>query len=196
MPTGYTADVQSGKVTDFSAFAMQCARAFGALITMRDDPSNAAIPDQFEPSPYYAEALANAQKRMDDLLSMSPADREKAAKAANAEAYSRYLSQLEETQVQRARYTAMLEKAKAWTPPTAEHAALKEFMCSQLTESIAFDCRGKPTKPDEKSPSMWFADELHEAKRNVDYQTKSNDEEIARCKQRTEWVRALRQSLV
>lgn len=30
MPTGYTFEVCEGKMTDFSAFALQCARAFGA----------------------------------------------------------------------------------------------------------------------------------------------------------------------
>lgn len=48
MPTGYTADVQSGKVTDFAEYAMNCARAFGALVLMRDDPSDADIPERFE----------------------------------------------------------------------------------------------------------------------------------------------------
>lgn len=37
MPTGYTASVQEGKVTEFRDFAMECARAFGALVMMRDE---------------------------------------------------------------------------------------------------------------------------------------------------------------
>lgn len=52
MPTGYTAGVKDGTVTDFKAFVMQCARAFGALIDMRDDPSDVPIPKSFAPSSY------------------------------------------------------------------------------------------------------------------------------------------------
>ena len=35
MPTGYTAAVCSGEITEIKDFALSCARAFGALITMR-----------------------------------------------------------------------------------------------------------------------------------------------------------------
>jgi hypothetical protein len=49
MPTGYTDCVRSGEVTEFADFAMKCARAFGACIEMRDEPSGTPIPEAFEP---------------------------------------------------------------------------------------------------------------------------------------------------
>ena len=64
MPTGYTADVMDGKVTDFKLFAMQCARAFGALVIMRDEPLNAEIPDEFSPSNYHFQELEQARERL------------------------------------------------------------------------------------------------------------------------------------
>ena len=45
MPTGYTADIQDGKITTLREYALSCARAFGALIMMRDDPHDAPIAD-------------------------------------------------------------------------------------------------------------------------------------------------------
>jgi len=60
MPTGYTYPVVEGKITEFSDFALSCARAFGALITMRDDPHDTPIPETFEPSDYNAKKLAEA----------------------------------------------------------------------------------------------------------------------------------------
>jgi hypothetical protein len=50
MPTGYTAAVADGTITEFPDFAMQCARAFGTLVLMRDEPQDAAIPEKFEPA--------------------------------------------------------------------------------------------------------------------------------------------------
>lgn len=78
MPTGYTASVQDGKITEFRDFAMQCARAFGATITMRDDPSDAPIPEAFEPENYNAKRLIEAQEEIARLNAMT--DDEKAAK--------------------------------------------------------------------------------------------------------------------
>ena len=45
MPTGYTAGILEGET--FEQYALQCAKAFGALVMMRDEPSDAPIPDQF-----------------------------------------------------------------------------------------------------------------------------------------------------
>lgn len=38
MPTGYTDAIKDG--ISFNQFILSCARAFGALITMRDEPSS------------------------------------------------------------------------------------------------------------------------------------------------------------
>ena len=43
MATGYTFNVVDGQITTLSDFAMQCARAFGLLIDMRDAPSDAPM---------------------------------------------------------------------------------------------------------------------------------------------------------
>jgi len=44
MPTGYTAEIYEGeKEVTFEKFALTCARAFGACITIRDEPMSASI---------------------------------------------------------------------------------------------------------------------------------------------------------
>ena len=50
MPIGYTSKLHDGD-QPFNEFIMSCARAFGALVTMRDDPNDAPIPE-FEVSEY------------------------------------------------------------------------------------------------------------------------------------------------
>ena len=45
MPSGYTEGVASGKVTEFKEYALLCARAFGACISLRDEPLSLEIPE-------------------------------------------------------------------------------------------------------------------------------------------------------
>ena len=71
MPTGYTCDVVSGKIDTFEKFALQCARAFGATITMRDDPFDAPIPEKFEPSDYNLKRLIEVKHELKRLQSLT-----------------------------------------------------------------------------------------------------------------------------
>ena len=61
MPTGYTLELYDGKDITFEEFVLKCARAFGALINMRDEPRDAPIPERFEPSYYHLKELIKAK---------------------------------------------------------------------------------------------------------------------------------------
>ena len=61
MPTGYTDRIYRGVETSFRTFMLECARGFGALVHLRDEPG-APIPDVIPPSDYYAVALAKARR--------------------------------------------------------------------------------------------------------------------------------------
>ena len=69
MPTGYTAAIADG--VTFEQFALNCARAFGALIDMRDEPSDAPIPERFEPSNYHEKKIAEINDELVRLKEMS-----------------------------------------------------------------------------------------------------------------------------
>ena len=69
MPTGYTAEVQKG--ISFDKYALNCARAFGALVSMRDEPSDKEIPEKLEPSDYHFKAKATAENNLSTLNSLS-----------------------------------------------------------------------------------------------------------------------------
>ena len=66
MPTGYTAELME-KGEPFNRFVMRCARAFGALIDLRDAQMDAPIPEKFEPSDYHVKALAKALAELERL---------------------------------------------------------------------------------------------------------------------------------
>jgi len=195
MPTGYTADVQSGKVTTFPEFALQCARAFGALVLMREDPANAPIPNEFKPSDYHIKALDDAREKLAALSAMSSAERDEASSKDNAEKLASWEKYEAEKAEHKQRYEAMLAKVEAWEPPTPDHTNLKIFMTQQITKSISFDCGFARPKPTPATTDDWFAAAVKQASWDVSYHTKENAKEIERANGRTEWVRALRQSL-
>jgi hypothetical protein len=196
MPTGYTAAVQDGEITEFSEFAMSCARAFGACITMRDDPADAPIPEAFEPSSYHAKALEVAQAELAALEAMTEAEQEAAARAAY-EIEARAWDEYEDKKFQsRLRYVAMLEKVQAWSAPTPGHVEFKNFMIEQLQESIDFDChRTSSKRPEPVETKAWLAEKRASLNRDIAFCANEQAEEIERARKRTEWVQALRNSL-
>ena len=194
MPTGYTAAIKDG--ISFEEFALGCARAFGALVTMRDEPSDAEIPDSFEPSDYHAKMLEEAKNRLHYLQCLSLEDAGILAEQQHKDESARLSKRLEENSALMASYRAMLEQAKAWTPPSSDHVNLKEFMVGQIEESIRFDdCSEYCEPPPKKSGEQWRADQIKAAEWSVSYHEKEHKAEVARCKERTEWVKDLRSSL-
>ncbi len=195
MPSGYTCDVQNGKITDFRTFAIRCARAMGACIMMRDDPHDAPIPDKFEPSDYHQKSIAEAKEELSRLKVMKASD----AVLATASDYATEMNDWNRRQAERAkerhRYEAMLAKVTAWVPPSPDHEGFKRFMTDQLTESINWDCGPGLSRPVEKSPSVWLCEKIAEAERSIAYHTKEHAEEVKRAEARTRWVQQLRASL-
>lgn len=195
MPTGYTADLNDGKQVTFQEFTMKCARAFGPLIKMLDDPLDAPIPDEFRPSDYHQRATEAAKKHLAEVEGWSNkrAERE-AVKAFNAEFRSAQKYAKKKVETGRA-YTRMLKKVGGWAPPTKDHEGLKKFMIDQLTESIESDCLHAPTMPKRLNGKQFRAQLIKSARRDIAYHTKEHKAEVRLAVDRSEWVRSLRHSL-
>lgn len=194
MPTGYTADIAKG--ISFNRFVWSCARAFGALIMLRDEPMNAPIPARIEPSDWNAKQLAKARDELATLQAMSPKDAAANAKAEYDAAVKSHHERIAEKQALSDKYHAMLAEAVKWTPPTPEHAGLKEFMVQQLQDSMKWDCSTTHMEAPLLLPAdAWLAKSIAAAQRNVDYHTKQNAEEVERAEGRNAWLTALRESV-
>lgn len=192
--SGYTFPVINGEITTFEAFAMACARAFGACITMRDDPSDAVIPEAFEPDPYHASRLKEAQERERDLLAMTAEQKESAAKADHESALKRWKDSRDEHQLALDRCTAMLALARAWQPPSSDHQGLKSFMIEQLASAIDGNTYDTP-QPRQQDADEWFAREMRSVVRDITYHTEEAAKESNRAKSRSAWIKELRASL-
>lgn len=197
MPTGYTADIKDG--ISFETYALNCARAFGACVTLRGEPGGGEqIPDEFTPSNYSAKAEQKAREDLAALLELMPAQREHRAAKAWDDAETSRLSMLEDRRKTREAYEAMLLKVKAWIPPTPEHAGLHEFMRTQIEQSIDFDCGSDygTTPTPRLTGEQWAAQEAERLNRYIEIHEKAHSDEVARAADRTAWVLALRASLI
>jgi hypothetical protein len=196
MPTGYTADIKNGII--FEQYAMNCARAFGALIMMRDEDNDAEIPEKFEPSDYHSKAIKAAREELSRLYAMDEVTAEQLANEAWEKSESVRIKRLAENKETLQGYKAMLEKVKNWIPPTEDHAGLHKFMREQLEKSIAFD----DMYASYKSPAPkitgkeWLSQEIEKSEGDIEYHTKKHREEVARTDERNLWLSQLRESLV
>lgn len=193
MPTGYTADVANGTVTDFRTFALRCARAFGATIMQREDPMNDP-PKHREVSDHYVNAVSQAEARVKQLAAFDLNDANAEAGKEYRDAMRRYAEYVEKNTATRNRYNAMLAHVMAWEPPTPEHVEMKKFMIDQLTESRKFDT-WHPERPTLRYAVTWLAEERQRAIDTLARARQSLAEEEARCKNANAWIDALYESL-
>lgn len=195
MPTGYTADVQSGKLTEFKDFALRCARGLSILGVLRDEPLDAPIPETFTISSYHAVQLAESKAEYARLEALSDAEIEQNCLAAYESAMKEHRARVEQKKLERKRYETMIAKVWAWEPPSPDHEYLKDFMRTQLVESLEHDCDLGLSEPKLMSASDWKKSMLESVQWSIDYHTKQIAEETERNNKRTEWVRLLRESL-
>jgi hypothetical protein len=178
---------------EFKDFALQCARAFGALVTMRDEPMDAVIPDEFQPSEYRAKALAEANADVQRLGSMAAAERDAFGREqVNRRAeYAR--TAMEKDKRENERLDAMAAQVALWKPPSTDHEEMKSFMLQQL--SVSRNDLSYHERPGETDPLKVWNDSLAAAVRGVEYHTVEMAKEKERAESRTNWVRLLKSSL-
>lgn len=198
MPTGYTSKIADGQT--FEEFILSCARAFGALVTMRDEPDDAPIPDEFKPSAYHTTQMGVARAKMEEIRTMRLSTGERMAKQA-FEAETEYNEKrIREARELQSKYEAVLERVREWAPPTPDHVGLKDFMIKQITDSIDWDCTSTIDYHSKNVPVLltgeqWMAKTAEEAQRSLDYHRRELLKEVERVDSRNAWVRALRDSL-
>lgn len=196
MPTGYTADIANGKITDFTEYALQCARNFGACITLRDEPMSSEIPE-FEPSDYNAKALDKAEKDLLKFLTMKESQRRELHEAEHAKHIEEAEQGIADKVERRQRYESMLAKAKSFKSPSPDHDNYAKFIVNQLEESIEWDC-GTSYYDELKQPIMfetWQSNRIKDLRRDIEYHRKAHREEVERTESRNRWVQQLKEAL-
>ncbi len=193
MPTGYTAKLSECE-QPFEEFVWSCARAFGALVLMRDDPHDAKVPEKFEASPYYADQVRELRRQIDEWEGSSQPARRAMYESFQASAKRSRDESIAKSKATKVRYEAMLEKARAWEPPSSEHEGLRSFMVKQIEESIQFDCYDREDSPGQ-SFEVWQVSYGEALSRSLAYSEESKAKEEARTAERNRWIVQLRESV-
>jgi hypothetical protein len=195
MPTGYTEIIERKPDLTFEEFALRCARNFGALVMMRDDPLDAPIPARMEPAPYYAETVARLKRDLADVLLMSEAQCQARADDELREAREGNARREAEARELASRYAAMRSRVSAWQPPTLDHEGLKRFMLEQIDESLPRGGYVYREPENRLTGAEWRQVRADELSRRLERAEASLAEEVERANGRNAWVDALRGSL-
>jgi len=192
MPTGYTEIIERKPDLTFREFALRCARAFGALIMMRDDSMDAEIPEKFEPSTYHRDQLEEAKKRLTETERMTLDEARKMELESHQSTQRSNKKYMKEYVEKNALYQRMLDKVNSWKPPSNDHVRMKEFMVEQIDTSMG---KAYQVKECRYSPKEWRDREIADAKHDVEYHEKEWKEELDRTKVRNKWLSDLKSSL-
>jgi hypothetical protein len=196
MPTGYTAPVEAGEITDFPTFALLCARAFGALVLLRDEPLKpGTIPQTLKPeAPFYAEKLAQLDAALAELDALTSEQVEQLAITSHADEMARHLEREVDRKRRLARNEAMKAEVEKWTPPTKDHSELWAFMLKQLRMSAEMLELPADT-PETLAGEAWRRKRRERLISEKAYYLKRHGEVQALDLERQSWLDALRGSL-
>lgn len=198
MATGYTHDIKNG--ITFEQFALSCARNFGACIEMRDDPSDKPIPKKFKVDSYHVKELKEAKTKLKNIKKLSLSKCEKLAQKEFKEEANRLNEMIEDSTSLQAKYKEMLEKVTNYVPPTPDHVGLKEFMVSQIKQSMEFDCDVTYYKKQLDEVKLlkgeeFKAKEIVNYSRDIAYHQEQFRKEKERVERNNKWISKLRESL-
>ena len=203
MPTGYTAPILEGKITNFKDYAKLCMRAFGATIHMRDESLETEYVKR-TPDNYHTNSLKKYQERFDELTNMSDEElfNEKTSEIKKNIEYRK--QKFIEENDNRLKLLSILEDVDKWKPPTEEHQGIKKFMREQITETLKYDAEPKyhelQIKEYEEKLGNINVSEIREEyfkdiKQKIKYQTEQIYEEIKRVDSSNKWVETFLNSL-
>lgn len=190
MATGYTFAVAKGEMS-FEQYVWRCAGALNPLSVLSPYEQRTPIEPSLES---LDENIRENQERLKELQSKTP----KEVEAMYEAQYSDILSDAERRNAERAakyeNYKAMLDRVKAWEPPTTDHEELAQFMIEQLQKSIEFDC--KPVEmPERQDPAEWHKMMVGYAKKSLDQSIQNRTREILWAQNATEWIDQLEKSV-
>ena len=193
MPTGYTESIEKGQVTEFSEFALQCAReAFGGTIAMLDMPEDAPMTEEniTIDTSYHEKGLTESKQRLEEVSAWTDEE----ARLYNQKNLINYIKTLRSIREASSRYGYMLLQVEAWDPPTEDHIGLKNFMREQLERSMAFDCF-EPQRPKKLDGASFKAQKIELIEWEINYHLEKLAAEQGVNQNRIDWVHALRNSL-
>lgn len=152
----------------FKEFAWRCAQAFAPYISTPVDDASRTVPADDVPRavPIDESIRKNAEEAERRLAAARAMPLEEAGKLAEA-AYQSLVATLEDWRKERAeddaKHFAMLAEIDAWTPPSEDHAQLRDFMKEEILNARKWRIHPLPaavrhTAEEYKSDLVGFAE--------------------------------------
>lgn len=184
------------KECDWKEALLIFARGFGACIMQRDDPLS-ELPKLTKVSDYYVNALNEAQRELDEWLSLSQEDRIKKLSYEVAQEILSCEKSIADDKCANAYLKRIADGISSWNPPTDVHRMLKSDSLKWLADS--------------KQSSSYMQGRIEELKntdlhsmaiarngelcKNLNQARESLREEQERVDDRNSWIKALYESL-
>jgi hypothetical protein len=195
MPTGYTYKIKDG--ISFKDYALMCARAFGACISMRDESMDVEIPNEFKENDFYYKKIGELHQKYEEFGQYTDLELQSIIDAEYEKKILENKKHIEENKKLKLKYDRMLWKIERWAPPTQKHMDLKKFMKDQIELSY-FDCDNsyyENVKIIKLNPNQYRYKEMEKIQNDVDYYMKEWIKETERVQDRNKWIKDLRESL-
>jgi hypothetical protein len=203
MPTGYTAGIIDGKTKTFKEFALECARNFGALIHMRDEPMNVPIKER-EPSEYHTREVQRANEDLKRAMESSDEDLIAFERRKLEDRILRYSEMIQQRKSAAISLNKFLSEAQKYHPPTSEHYGLKDFMIQQLTETIKYDGDSKYFDKELSQAQIELSTldaerirkaMIEAANKDIAYHQEEYNKDVQGCERANKWVKEFIESL-
>lgn len=197
MPTGYTAFIEDGEITTGKEFLLLCSRAFGVAVDIKEEPLNIPTPMKFEPNTYHKERLDEALKELNKIVDMTFEDAYEEMKMAFDSEKQRNLENARKSIRKNETYDRIRKEVENWNPPTSEHIGIKNFALEQIDKSKDsqkyideyLKWENKEFYGSKKTVDEYIREKLRSCNWNIDYHSKSWDEEVRRAADKTKFMK-------
>lgn len=136
MPTGYTAFIEDGKITNGKDFLKLCIRAFGVCADQREEPLSITLRTQFGIDDFYQRHLENIETDIKKYESISDEELYEERKSSLEGEIIRCKNKIKQINERNELYSKIRSEIKKWVAPTSEHNGIKEFALEQIDISI------------------------------------------------------------
>lgn len=179
MPTGYTADIVDGTITDLPDFLTQIARAF--VMDLRDEPSDTPIPRvsrvQAHGIQWSGERYKETLDEIHRLNGLTASQLDAEAKADFDKETANWERRMAGKRQARERCDQMLARVAQWDAPPRMQG-MKDFAIEQLEQTREFDgCLPDPKSEFDRKPELldgqaWFEAKMNELQHSAQYHAK------------------------
>lgn len=194
MPTAYTEPIHAGESITVKEYIARCARAFGPLSYLRDEPLSNELPDTIPESTYYQEQYEKAKNRLAKLSALTPEEIHIEAEKEYDESIQSRIHFNEQIKEENQRYEDMGKLVSKWKPKDPVYNELRHFALDQLRISYT-PPYANAVKIEREDDEAWYRTALRRAVQDMEYYANEAEEERKRYRTRMAWLANLKKEL-